>query len=78
MKRLILLALLVAVCGGCRSTYVITLNNGSQITAKGKPKYDSDKGTLFYTDAVGQKQQLSITRVRNYQPQGWKGSQFID
>jgi len=77
MKRLILLALLVAVCGGCRSTYVITLNNGSQITSKGKPKYDSDKGTVFYTDAAGQPQKLSITRVREIRPQNYKGGQFI-
>ena len=78
MKRLVLLFLLAAMCGGCRSTYNITLNNGMVITSKGKPKYDKDKGTFYYTDALGQEQHISMTAVRRIEPQSSKGNQFIN
>jgi hypothetical protein len=74
MKRLLFLLLAFALCEGCRSTYYITLNNGEQVTARGKPSFDSSKGSFTYVDGNGQKQHISQVDVRQVQPANWKPS----
>lgn len=65
--------LAIALCAGCR-TYKMTLNNGEVVTARGKPQYDSAKGSWTYTDGAGKKQVISAVSVRNVQPSSWKAS----
>ncbi|MEH0834763.1 YgdI/YgdR family lipoprotein [Pectobacterium cacticida] len=48
----------------CSSNYVLHTNDGRTIISDGKPKVDSDTGMISYTDAYGQKQQISRDNVR--------------
>jgi hypothetical protein len=70
--RLLLLAL--ALCAGCASRYVITLDNGEVITTLGKPKYDETRNGFFYTDVSGNPSYVSQLRVHQIAPKSWKKS----
>jgi hypothetical protein len=67
MKRLFLLLpfCAIALCG-CAHQYVVTLNNGTKITAASKPKLQ--KGMYIYKDARGQPVYLPAGRVREISP----------
>jgi len=69
MKRIAVLLLAVALCGGCATHYTIVLQNGETITAKGKPKYDKDKGVYYFTDAQGNKEHVLGGNVREIAPE---------
>jgi len=71
MKRILFLALAVALCGGCAQTYRITLNDGTYVTSRGKPKFDQSKGSFIYTDGNGQKSIISQAAVRSVAPDSW-------
>jgi hypothetical protein len=60
----ILLALLVL--SGCASHYVVTLNNGGQITATTKPKLSN--GAWHFKDSSGQEQYVPSGRVHEIAP----------
>ncbi len=51
---------------GCASHYVLTLNNGTQLDARGKPRYQN--GAYFYTDATGRKTSIPASRVLEVAP----------
>lgn len=59
-------------CAGCASHYNIKLANGEVITSRGKPKLDKDKNGYYFTDASGQQEYISLGRVEEISPQGWK------
>jgi hypothetical protein len=77
-KLILVLLLFVGLFTGCARSYVITLNNGSRITAQGKPKLSGS--TYVYKDASGKPAQVSILRVREIAPASMateEGSQFM-
>ncbi len=78
MKKLIsLLCLVVVVLCGCARHYVITLNNGSQISTTSKPKLKS--GMWVYKDAQGNDAATPAGRVTEVAPAsmaGDSGAQF--
>ena len=63
LPALLLLSVLLA---GCARNYVITLNNGTRVTTRGKPKLQG--GTYLFKDAKGQPAQVSAGRVREIAP----------
>ena len=66
MKHLLLFLLLIALLTGCARRYTITLQNGNQITAHGKPKLQGD--AYVFKDANGQQGFVSAGRVREIAP----------
>lgn len=68
---------LLAVCGitlltGCTRHYVVTLNNGNQISAFGKPKREN--GAYVFKDAKGQQVSIPAGRVSEVAPASMAGS----
>jgi hypothetical protein len=51
---------------GCARTYVITLNNGTQYGAKGKPRLEN--GMYVYKDMQGNENAVSAARVTQVAP----------
>jgi len=68
MKKTSRLCLLggLLLLGGCASQYVITLNNGAQITTSGKPARSN--GAWIYKDASGKEQSVPEGRVHEVAP----------
>jgi hypothetical protein len=67
MKNIVLLLALVSLfLTGCARHYVMTLNNGSRITTKGKPKLQGND--YVYKDVMGQPGAVSSGRVREISP----------
>jgi Bacterial protein of unknown function (DUF903) len=64
--------MVLTLCAGCASHYNIKLTNGETITSRGKPKLDNDKNGYFFKDASGQQEYISLGRVEEISPQGWK------
>ena len=68
MKRLLLLSLSVLlICSGCTSRYVMTMNNGSKIGSKGKPKLKD--GVYVFKDMNGQQRSVPAGRVSEISPE---------
>jgi hypothetical protein len=68
VKRLARLILLGAgLLAGCSQHYVITLNNGTQLTSIGKPRLE--RGRYVFKNANGQTESLPRGRVREIAPQ---------
>ncbi|TAK98477.1 MAG: YgdI/YgdR family lipoprotein [Verrucomicrobia bacterium] len=63
---LAVLAITALLLTGCARHYVITLNNGAQITCRGKPKLVGE--TYVYKDARGQSFGVPSLRVREVAP----------
>ncbi len=61
----LLLAGLLLVCG-CSNTYVLTLNNGGQISSQGKPQLSN--GAYRFKDLSGKDQYVPEGRVREVAP----------
>lgn len=69
MKSILLVLSLGAVLlAGCARHYVITLNNGNQITTNGKPQRSGDGESYVFTDFRGQPGQVPIGRIREIAP----------
>jgi hypothetical protein len=67
MNRLPLLILLGALAlSGCARHYVLTLHNGSQVDAWGKPKLTN--GNYHFKNAQGKDSQMSASRVSEIAP----------
>ena len=67
MKRIWLVLLIVPlVLAGCARHYVITLNNGTCITAQGKPQIKG--GSYLYKDAQGKPATIGASRVADIAP----------
>jgi hypothetical protein len=80
-KFLPVVFLALAACAGCTTTYNLTLTNGEVITARGKPKYDSQNGVYFYKSVNGQTNFVFAAKVREIAPTSMadkRGSQFIN
>ena len=80
MKWLFPTLLLVTVfLTGCANRYVITLNNGSRITTKGKPHLEN--GAYAYKDTKGEPGSVFAGSVREVAPASMskksENSQFI-
>ncbi len=58
---------------GCARRYVMTMNNGTQTTAKGKPKLE--QGVYKFKDVTGQEQSVSAGRVREIAPASMAGNE---
>jgi hypothetical protein len=54
------------VLSGCANHYVMTLNNGAQLTSKGKPVLKD--GAFNYKDLSGQERSVPEGRVREVSP----------
>jgi hypothetical protein len=67
MKKMVLLSLfaLLAV-SGCARHYTVTLNNGTQISSKGKPKRQG--AAYVFTDAAGNQRRVSAGSVTEVAP----------
>ncbi len=63
---LALVMLLVLGGAGCARRYAMTMNNGTKVTTKGKPKLE--KGVYHFTDVTGQKSAVPAGRVREIAP----------
>ena len=63
------LVILLAICGGCSTRYTIATTNGSQVTTKGKPRYDKSTATWWYKDMSGQQRTISGGSVTEVAPQ---------
>jgi Bacterial protein of unknown function (DUF903) len=72
MRTALALALLVAAGVGCARHYVITLNNGTQLSTRGKPHLEG--GYYVYTDILGRKTWISSGRVSEVAPASMMGS----
>ena len=66
--------LAIALCEGCASRYSMYLNNGEVITARGRPKFDHDKGIFIYTDALGNRTNIAGGAVHEVKPASWKSA----
>ena len=67
MRMLLPTALLgIVLLTGCTRRYVITLNNGNQITSKGKPQLQGN--SYIFEDVTGQKGFVPAGRVREIAP----------
>jgi hypothetical protein len=66
MKKILVLLFGAALLAGCSSSYVITLNNRSQVTASTKPKLK--EGVYYYKDSQGRDSFLSAGRVAEISP----------
>lgn len=81
MKSFIPLATLaLLIFTGCARNYVITLNNGMRLGAKGRPELKN--GSYEFKDARGQNSSVAASRVASIQPasaaNSSKGPGFID
>ena len=65
-KTACLLLLGVLACGGCARHYVLTLTNGAQIDAFGKPRHQAD--AYVFKNGAGQEQMIPAGRVREIAP----------
>ena len=65
ISRLCLFASLLFLCS-CANHYVVTLNNGGQITSAGKPKHVD--GAYQFKDVSGKEQSIPDGRVREVSP----------
>jgi hypothetical protein len=84
MKKLLpLLLLSLVLCAGCTRRYMITLNNGNQISTHGKPKLRD--GVYYFKDIKDQETSVPSFRVReiapasgsaSYQSSGYKHENF--
>ena len=68
-KILFLLALLVAL-SGCKTSYDVTLTNGSKVTDVSKPVLDKTTGQYRFQMADGREVKVLSTRVRTIEPHG--------
>ena len=68
MKTLSMLVLATLLLCGCAHHYLITLNNGSQVTASTKPKLK--QGYYFFKDAQGRDSYVAVGRVREIEAGG--------
>jgi hypothetical protein len=78
MKRFLPILLLSVLLTGCARNYVITMNNGTRITTKSKPKLQGSN--YVFKDAKGQPAQIPAGRVREVAPASMateEGSQFL-
>ena len=68
MKTLLLLAVAgLVLLSGCASRgYIVTLNNGTQITAKTKPQLEGNR--YVFENAEGEKGYVPAGRVREIAP----------
>ena len=67
MKRAALFAFLsLWFLSGCQHAYVMTLNNGTQLTAANKPRLKS--GIYVFKDAQGREARIAAGRVRDIAP----------
>ncbi len=67
VRRLALVVLLGAgLLAGCSQLYVITLNNGTQLTSIGKPRLE--RGRYVFKNGNGQTESLPRGRVREIAP----------
>lgn len=66
MNRLLLLLLGGLLLSGCARHYVLTLNNGSQVDAWGKPKLVN--GSYHFKNVQGKETQISSSRVNEVAP----------
>jgi len=62
--RLLLIGLLLL--SGCANQYVVTLNNGTKLSAASKPKLK--QGRYYYKDAHGREDSMPEGRVRQIEP----------
>ena len=81
MKKIIsILVLATVICAGCATRYSIVLNDGEVLTARGKPKFDQQKGYYTYKAADGQTNIIFAGKVREVAPSSMvekSGTQFI-
>ena len=61
-----LCAMVLLLTTGCSRNYVVTLNNGMQLGAKGKPRLEN--GMYYYTDARGGENAVAASRVKEIAP----------
>jgi hypothetical protein len=67
MKNLCFLLLLgLLVFTGCARNYVVTLNNGNQLGAQGKPVLKG--GSYYFKDARGEEAAVAAGRVTRIEP----------
>jgi hypothetical protein len=67
MKKLTLPLLIgLLVCAGCARHYTITMNNGNQIGARGRPK--KKDGAYVFKDASGRQTSVSAGSVSEIAP----------
>jgi hypothetical protein len=72
MKKLVLLSLTCLLwTAGCARHYVLTLNNGTQIDTKGKPKRQG--ASYVYKDENGNERRISAGSVSEISPASLKG-----
>ncbi|MFO1486859.1 MAG: YgdI/YgdR family lipoprotein [Verrucomicrobiota bacterium] len=63
----VFLLLGLALLAGCSNRYTITLNNGTQMGAQGKPVLKG--GSYFFKDASGQEASVAAGRVSVIEPE---------
>jgi hypothetical protein len=69
MRNIILAACVATLLlTGCARRYALTLNNGTRVTAFGKPHLDPGGNSYVYKDASGQLNYIPAGRVRDISP----------
>jgi hypothetical protein len=69
MKKLIPCALLgLMLLSGCANRYRITLNNGSVIDTRTKPRLDASGMTYRFKDGSGRDTEIPAIRIREIAP----------
>ncbi|MDB6057301.1 MAG: hypothetical protein JWO95_1145 [Verrucomicrobiales bacterium] len=76
MKKLITIGFAAVLFVGCKSSYDVTLNNGSQYTSVSKPKLDPDRGVYIFKNMSGKSYTVPETRVRTIEPHTKRDPKF--
>jgi hypothetical protein len=70
MKKILLCFCCVSLMAGCKSTYDVTLVNGSKVTGVTKPVLDKTTGQYRFNMADGREVKVLSSRIRTIEPHG--------
>jgi len=68
MKKAFALLLMVVALTGCKSTYDVTLSNGTRFTGVSKPRYDKKTDEYRFKMPDGREGNFSPAKIRLIEP----------
>jgi hypothetical protein len=68
MKKILALLLMTLALAGCKSSYDVTLSNGTQFTGVSKPKLDKKTGKYHFKTPTGREGAFYAENIRLIEP----------